>query len=719
MGRFKLEFYGNYVVVTAVSVLPLNSQVLPGHNQETYQRLQAAVQAIPPHQIWLATCDDLPLQRQLAATLAESLHHRRRMTVLQQLFDIEQPNLVQQIQGWLPTSLTDLPPMLQVLGIEQLTHCGSDVQYQFLRSLHQLWPVWQQLDVSLLLWLPRPWLKQIRREVPHLGRNVFEFIGEPTPISTIAHQPNFQAAFSAVRDWQFWASPAAAEELADAPAPTKAPPETSAAPASQSPARTSSEDAATDPPLPTVSASLWHQLQDDLTDFESSPQPPRPPLGADATSTPDTDATAVNQPAEAAERSPQAIAKAPPRTETAAAGSQSVPSAFVLPPDDRSADWAIAIELRDQVQAGDHSAATLETAIHAYESLQPEQPATPQRTETLNDLGSLYWLWAQQATTGEAYFQRLTHSCKLYEAALVPISPHTAPGVLNRLHSNLGSVYSLLAAHHQPAQYLGKAVRAFHRALQYAPVETMPEEYVTLQTHLGTAYWSLAQQTQESTHLHRAIAAYQEALQHSQPQPAPQLYAQLQNNLGIALWSLARYERPLFLLEQAIGAYRTALAHRTVEADPAGYAATQNNLGTAYWDLGGHCEAQSTAQQQAWRQAILAYEAAIAATEPLAESPLSFDLWAAHHSVGVVYDQLAIALAPHPTAQAPLLTQATHHYVAALTGWQALASASAATALQALVRNLQLQARFLGIEQQQRSLSQIPADWLPEIWRKL
>ncbi|WP_204139447.1 tetratricopeptide repeat protein [Halomicronema sp. CCY15110] len=719
-------------MVTAVSVLPLNSQVLPGHNQETYQRLQAAVQAIPPHQIWLATCDDLPLQRQLAATLAESLHHRRQMAAPQRLFDIEQPNLVQQIQGWLPLTLADRPPVLQVLGIEQLTHCGPDTQYQFLRSLHQLWPIWQQLDVSLLLWLPRPWLKQIRREVPHLGRSVFEFIGEPTPISTIAHQPHFQVAFSAVRDWQFW-SPPAAEELADAPAPTEASLETPSVPINEPPEATSPEDAAADAPLPTVSASLWHQLQDDLTDFESSPRPPRPSLGEDATSTTDTAAapaaapesspaaTTLDQPAETAERSPQTIAKVPVPTETEAAGFQSVPSAFVPPPGDRSpsADWAIALELRDRVQTGDHSTTTLERALQAYESLQPEHPATPQRTEALNDLGSLYWLWAQQATTGEVYCQRLTHSCELYEAALVHISPHTAPGVLNRLHSNLGSVYSLLAVHQQPGQYLGKAVRAFHRALQYAPVESMPEEYVTLQTHLGTAYWSLAQQTQESTHLHRAIAAYQEALQHSQPQPAPQLYAQLQNNLGIALWSLARHERPVFLLEQAIGAYRTALAYRTVAADPAGYAATQNNLGTAYWDLGGHCEAQSTAQQQAWRQAILAYEAAIAATEPLAESPLSFDVWAAHHSVGVVYDQLAIALAPNITAQAPLLTQATHHYVAALTGWQSLASASAETALQALVRNLQLQARFLGIEQQQRSLSQIPADWLPEIWRKL
>ena len=247
----------------------------------------------------------------------------------------------------------------------------------------------------------------------------------------------------------------------------------------------------------------------------------------------------------------------------------------------------------------------------------------------------------------------------------------------------------------------------------------MPDEYALLQTHLGTAYWSLSQQSQEPNHLHRAIAAYQEALRHSQPQHAPQLYAQLQNNLGIALWSLARHERPVFLLEQAIGAYRTALAYRTLELDPAGYAATQNNLGTACWDLGGHCEERSPAQQQAWRQAIIAYESAIAAVEQIPQEPLGFDLWAAHHSVGVVYDQLAITLTPQATLQQPLLTRAITHYTAALMGWQALESASIDTALQALIRNLQLQARFLGIEMQQRSLSQIPAEWLPDIWRKL
>jgi tetratricopeptide (TPR) repeat protein len=368
---------------------------------------------------------------------------------------------------------------------------------------------------------------------------------------------------------------------------------------------------------------------------------------------------------------------------------------------------------------GDSSPATLESAIQHYEMLLTYPQSVAHPTEALNDLGSFYWLWAQQAQVITVYVERLMHSSSLYEAALAPVSPGTEAVILARVHTNLGSVYSLLAAHQDPVTYLNKAVRAFVRALHYTPVESFPTEYATLQTHLGTAYWSLAQHTQEGSHLHRAIVAYQEALHHAQPQTSPLSYAQLQNNLGIALWSLSRYGTPIPLLEKAIGAYRTALAYRTLDVDTAGCAATHNNLGTAYWDLGGHYPERSPDQFSAWKQAATAYETALLAVNQLPVEQLGFDPWATHHSLGVVYDQLAIILAPHATVQNPLLKRALRHYVQALTGWQELNTAMIQVAFQAIVRNLQLQARYLGIEVQQRSLSQIPAQWLPEIWRKL
>jgi hypothetical protein len=60
-------------VVYASAVLPLDSHILPGLNQETYQALQRSLQAVPPHQLWLAACDDIPLQRRLAAGLDHQL----------------------------------------------------------------------------------------------------------------------------------------------------------------------------------------------------------------------------------------------------------------------------------------------------------------------------------------------------------------------------------------------------------------------------------------------------------------------------------------------------------------------------------------------------------------------------------------------------------------------------------------------------------------------
>lgn len=720
-GRIKIVLLIPNPVVTAASVLPINSQVLPGHNQETYQRLQSAVQTTPPHQVWIATCDDLPLQRQLAATLEESLQGEATIAATQLILNVESPDIVQQIRQWAHQAVPARPALLQILGIEQLTYRGSDAQYQFLRSLHNLLPLWQQLGCSLLIWVPRPWLRQIRREVPSLCHTVYEFMGEPTPISEIANQPAYRVAFSPIRRWQFLGKPAPevpqpqpSETRNDGLSVVRGATAVPAIPGDEGNAP--SEEALQESAIPTFSEDLWQQLQADLTDFESQEMTLLPP--------PPAELLALDHALEG-DAEPQELPESwgHEEAETGNLGIEPAAQARVRPQDpdewERQQAWAIAYELRDRVQSGDHSPATLEATVQHYESLQPYSPTTPQRTEVLNDLGSLYWLWAQQATDLDSYFERLSHSSELYEAALSPISGGTDAGVLNRLHSNLGSVYSLLAAQREPTQYLGKAVRAFHRALQYAPVEVMPEEYATLQTHLGTAYWSLAQHTQEAAHLHRAIAAYQEALRQSLPQHSPQAYAQLQNNLGIALWSLSRHERPVFLLEQAIGAYRTALAYRTLDTDPAGCAATHNNLGTAFWDLGGHYEERSPEQQAAWRQAITAYEAALLAVEHAPVSSLSFDIWATHHSVGVVYDQLAIALAPDTTAQQPLLLKATIHYIKALVGWQAIEAATTETAFQALVRNLHLQARYLGMEAQQRSLSQVPADWLPEIWRKL
>ncbi len=724
-------------------VLPIYSIVLPGHNQETYQRLQTVVQESASPQLLMAVCDDLPLQRQLAATLEESLQQDGKTSGTQLLVQVEEPDLARQIQNWSSQTKPQQPLVLQILGIEQLTYRGAEAQYQFLRSLHTIPSLWESLGHSLLIWVSRPWFRQIQREVPALCQQRFEFLGEPTPISSLNNRHAYQVAFSPVRQWRFLSRPVpespptcgsdSADGGAIAPQSMAVPVVSRDRPASLPMA---------EPPL-TFHEDLWELLREDLEAFEQplgdsltttpldtkpanpGDRPPLTALEADTSAWLTTlNALALEEPSQTSSAGVASTADPQPRQEThdtaeVAAESATVPSDSLDASSDRETAWAIAYQLRDAIQRGDASPATLETAIRHYEALLTDTHAAQHRTEVLNDLGSLYWLWAQQADTVDTYHERLLRSSSLYEAALSPITPGTEATLLTRVHSNLGSVYSLLAGQQDPLQYLGKAVRAFYRALHYTPVETMPADYVALQTHLGTAYWSLAQHTQETAHLHRAIAAYQEALRHAHPHEAPLPYAQLQNNLGIALWSLSRHGSPIPLLEKAIGAYRMALVYRTLDTDAAGCAATHNNLGTAYWDLGGHYPERSPEQFQAWKEAATAYETALLAAEQVPPAQLGFDRWATHHSLGVVYDQLAILLAPNPSLQAPLLHRSVRHYVKALGGWQALNAATVEVAFLALVRNLQLQARYLGIEAQQRSLSQIPADWLPKIWRKL
>ncbi|MEL7314339.1 MAG: tetratricopeptide repeat protein, partial [Cyanobacteria bacterium J06559_3] len=659
-------------MVTVSSVLPIDSHILPGHNQETYQRLQGYLQATPPYQLWIAVCDDLPLQRQLAATLEEGLQVEAEIASTQFVFSPDNPDLVEQIQTW-AASVSRKPPLLQILGIEQLTYRSSDQQYQFLRSLRGVLPAWQQLGCSLLIWMPRPWLKKVKRAAPALCQTVFQFMGEPTPLSTVAADPQYQAVFSPIRQWQFLKESVSLTETE----PQKLESASEAAPAKAATPQSVTGKSAADTEntsdlgaeIPTFSEELWHRLEADLTQLEDGQKTLLPPP-----------ATEAETPAQAHHERPSRMpAAADPDAVDLDAVMPSVVVAEERPPvavtqvsraeaQQFEREISKAYELRDRIQAGDHSLPSLQAAIQQYEQVLSHGAATHQRTEILNDLGSLYWLAAQQATDVETYQRSLIHSCDLYEAALNPVSPDTGNEILTRIHSNLGSVYSLLAAYQDPPQCLDKAVRSFHRALQYTPVERAATEYATLQTHLGTAYWTLAQHTQDADHLHRAIAAYQEALQHSHPQRMPQAHAQLQNNLGIALWSLSRHERPAFLLKHAIDAYRGALAYRTLESDPVGCAATHNNLGTAYWDLGGHCQERSETQRQVWQQAITAYETALLAAAQVPPGALGFDPWATHHSVGVVYDQLAIALAPDSVAQQPLLEKAISHYVKALNG---------------------------------------------------
>ncbi|MEB3269351.1 MAG: hypothetical protein VKJ09_12485 [Leptolyngbya sp.] len=756
-------------MVYASAVLPLDSHVLPGLNQETYQALQRSLQAIPPHHLWLAACDDIPLQRRLAAGLDRVLLPTAQVGPTSWLaVDPQRPDVAQQI--WQRVQAEDFAlPYVQILGVEQITRCASEDQAYFLASLRKLAQLWPRIPCSVLLWLPRPWLRQVQRAAKPLAQlsdRTFEFLGDPTPLidpdGPIQPLP---------QEWTL--DPPRAPGQPSAPPTGKAvkAPTPSAPPAGDVGVGPQTALNRSDPNLepdgedspPTLSASLWQQLEADLQRLEQpAPRKPAPPWEwgrthgttltvpaspatvAQSVALAQGDAEAWAQPLSSLGPSEQetnqrpwvdhaplfppvlteedvdeiAVPQVPPQLEAEAhplAGDPGLAEAI--------SPLALAHGLRDRVESGDHCPATLKAAIQQYEQVLAHPPAALQRAEVLNDLGSLYWLLAQETPGATASHTHLSHSKAHYEAALHLPDADLSTDTQVRLHSNLGSVYCLLANHGRADRHLNQAVRAFHRALQHVDPKQDSETYATLQTHLGTAYWGLAQHSATPNVLHRAIAAYQEALIHRPAAVVPLAYAQIQNNLGIAYWSLAQHERPEMLLKAAIAAYQDVLAYRTIGIDPAGHAATQNNLGTAYWDLGRQAAAGSEAQHQWWDQAIAAYGAALGvlSTTPPEQlgNTLSFDPWATHHSLAVVHDHQALGSTDTPEGQRHHWYQAIHHYVAALGGWQQQQSPLAETALQGLIQNLRHQAQALGVEAQQRSLTQIPAQWLPEIWRHL
>lgn len=684
-------------MVNASAVLPLNSQTLLGFNQETYQHLQVALQSAPSHRLWIAVCDDLTLQRQVAAaldrTLLTSAVEATESPVSWYCLEESNPNWV----TGLVTQSAAVPGLTyrQILGVEQFTYQSSDQQYQFLASLRQLASHYSRWPCSFLLWLPHPWLQQVRRSAPELFRRcdrVFKFLGDPRPLpaSSLTSNP-------AIAEPGPWGG--------IHPLSSPQPVEISAAD------QTLSElSLATSPPVESVTIDadlslslgqmhslppeLWQRLSVDLSQLEQPASGSAvPPITAPLLDSASHDfGLLLASPQNADQQNEDAAVSFPATT------------------------WTEAHRLRDQVEGGDHSVPLLKAAIAQYEAiLDIGNAADPQCAEGLNDLGSLYWMWAQQVTDSESRQHHLQQSIRRYESALALEGDPLQADTLMRIHSNLGSVYCLQAAHGRSDYCLGQAVGAFHRALQYVDAEQDQALYVTVQTHLGTAYWSLAQQTHTPEYLHQAILAYGEALRRCPGHSAPSSYGQLQNNLGITYWSLAQHERPLFLLKEAISAYQNALAYRTLAVDPVGYGATQNNLGTAYWDLGRQYARGDAQQHQAWHQAISAYEAALSLSYE--QSAQGFDLWATHHSLGVVYEQLALQKVS--TSQSESFQVAIDHYVQAMDGWQTEQATLAQTAFQSILNNLRHQAEYLGLAAQQKSLAQIPAALLPEIWRHL
>ncbi|MBE9076459.1 tetratricopeptide repeat protein [Romeria aff. gracilis LEGE 07310] len=685
----------------------LTSRKILGLNQRTYQHLKLALGLNLRRQILIAVGDDIGLQNQLAdqleADMAQPLSANRpegidpRLGInpdelqcprLERLiFEADVPDLPAQILKWLQQASTlerdDAIPNLQILGIEQMTRQPAMLQHQFLQSLNKIETLLPCLESSLLIWLPWPWFRAIQQSAPQFWQwrsRVFEFSGDPTPI---LEHPNDVTA----------RKPEAASQE-DSPPSRPAGGRLYGEPLMQS----ASDPAATSSAPPTVQH-LWQVLAEDLAGLDNRIEAaaivtePLEPSNADTICQPSSPPL---------DSSPLAPSRASVRIQSA--------------PSTAAKQIAQADRYRDRIESGEARPELIDAAIAAYEAgLQGLSQQDAAWCISANDLGTLYWLKAQQSQDRQSTLSGMQRSAQIYHAALKKVNRQLQSPIAIRLYSNLGAVFSAIASYDESAAALKHAVNAYRQALTLCSAEHQPEEYALLQNSLGSVYWQLSHHENGQFYLHRAIAAYNEALRSYHPEKAPLDYAAVQNNLGITYWSLSKHERPVFLLKHAIAAYRDALNYRTPHTDPTACASTYSNLGSAYWDLANQYEPAAPQQQCYQQNAVLAYEASLAATARAPQPMSGLDPHAIHHCLGKLHEQLAQAAAAN-TGQH--LQQSLHHYLEAISGQTAEASIYQ-TLLQALVSNLQMHYEILGLEGQQQALTHLPPELLPEVLKHL
>ncbi|MEO1401376.1 MAG: hypothetical protein AAFV72_08970 [Cyanobacteria bacterium J06635_1] len=747
----------------------ITSRTVLGINQRAYQTLKLSLSLNLRHQLLIAVCDNTILQDQLAAQLETEiaqlwLNTQRRgdssphnPTQLARLdFDPQQPDLVAQIAHWIkeqPRS-QDAPeriPSLQIVGIDKMTRQSSMLQHHFLQSLDRIEALLPHLDSSVLVWLPWPWFRSIQHSAGRFWQwrsTVFEFVGDPTPIATDANghsQPPKSVRPSAAPE-----SPPSGVLYGEN--------------------RQSATTAATG----YLPADLWNLISDDLTEIEQEtlPQastqatpgrvPPPPPRHALGSAPAETGAPAETLDASATESAadvaavespvhPEAPQEAdveetypeetyPEETYPEMPISVSLPAESAAEPTTQGEPFDALEQLKDEhappaqiaeaflglghfyrekIESGDAHPDNVASAIRAYgEALNWMLEADDTIGNVYNDLGTLYWMQAQMGNDRQQLLTGMQHSLETYKTGLTQTNHKTQPDIASRLYSNVGAVYSTLAAYDQAVDNLKLSVQAYRQALPLCSIEQNADEYATLQNSLGSIYWKLSHYEQPKTCLHRAITAYNEALRCRQPERVPAEYAAVQNNLGIAYWSLSKHERTAFLLKHAIAAYRDALNYRTPHSDPAGCASTYNNLGTAYWELANKVDDTVDPADRYRKNAIIAYEAALKAAQiAAAQQPVALDLAAIHHCLGNIHDQLAMS-APQAAAITLHLGKAMRHYLTAL-GQQPKTSPTYEAMFNALVRNVRYHYEKLGINGQQQALNHLPANLLPEVMQSL
>ncbi|MEL6552170.1 MAG: hypothetical protein AAFQ63_01720 [Cyanobacteria bacterium J06621_11] len=376
---------------------------------------------------------------------------------------------------------------------------------------------------------------------------------------------------------------------------------------------------------------------------------------------------------------------------------------------------------RQRIEAGERGLDMIEPAIAAYEGgLRCLSGPHPDWGSGLNDLGTLYWLKAQQLNDQQQVVDCMRHSVQLYSEALTKIDPAQEVNMACQLYSNLGAVYSMLATQIDPLAYFKQAAEAYQNSIALCAVEEDPEEFATLQNSLGSVYWKLSHYEQESEqvqlYLRQAVTAYEQALLGYVPTQQPLDYAAVQNNLGITYWSLAKHAMPVAALKNAIAAYRDALNYRTPDSDPAACAITYNNLALAYWDLSKEGSIDLEPKIRYQRNAVTAFEAALQTAATVGSLSQS-DSAAIYHCLGDVHAQMA-ENAPSLSEVADSLQKSLYSYVKAIEGMPT-ESAVFQARLTAIIANLKSHQEHLGLASQQAALNRVPSHLVSEVMQAL
>ena len=773
-------------------------QSVSSDNQQVYQRLKLALSLDLRRQLFVVVCDDLNLRNRLAGQLHRELakhpssanaapsngaaanggassngfvvhghaplegegaaeHWRggQRDRLVSLKLDLGDPNPIAQVSHWLRkqtgADVRSNMPAFQILGIEQLTRQPAAVQRLFLSYLRTLERHLPALNSGLVLWVTQPWYHNIRQSAPECWQwcsGVFEFVSEPLPLFTNDDVPQGSGIEN---------STVMAVQQAVATAQRIAPVAKQAPQDSQVPVSAAAADAPAVPSVRSIGLVQDAAVQDGAVQ-DGVAQEAESKTDADV-----AEAAAVPVAKTQSNAAPaQARLPAPPPAPGATEAEQQEAKLLATIETLRSqsgASEALALAYldlgrfyRQRMEKGDTSQDFTRYAIVAYEQVLEwlcfndpgAETSNISWPDTLNDLGTLYWMASRQPESPEMGQSYLRLAIQTYRLGLKNTDPEQQSRSYAMLQNNLGTVHSDQAHQQDPIDNLQQAVTAYQEALRFRQPEHSPQKYASTQNNLGTAYWHLAQHEKPPENLKSAIAAYSQAAQYYNPDEQPDSYAMIQNNLGTAYWNLAQHapateppsrgdgdgsdESATFMAQDwlllAVNAYNNALRFRTLQVAPGSYAATQNNLGTAYWQLANQAQDNVAAAREYLQLSIRAYGAALKAAAFLQEhgqaALLNFDLSSTHSNLGLVHFQLATDYSDNGESenQEEHLDNALTHHVNALEGWQQKPELQEA-AMEVLTQTVRKYYEIWGSSGQNRALAQVPGTLLPQLLPKL